>query len=152
MKVKRHEVILELIQKYDIQTQENLLERLKEEGFEVTQATISRDIRKLKLTKVATPLGYSKYIVMESVSQDNDDKYIRILKESYISMSVAQNLLVIKTASGMAMAFAAALDALKIKEIIGCIAGDDTIFCALKSQEEAFAVGQELEEIIRNKS
>lgn len=151
MKGKRQEVILELIQKYDIQTQENLLEKLKEEGFEVTQATISRDIRKLKLTKVATALGYSKYIVMEDGATEKGDKYIRILKESYISMSVAQNLLVIKTASGMAMAFAAALDAIEIEEIIGCIAGDDTIFCALKSREEAERVRLELERIINHK-
>ena len=119
MKRQRHEVVVDLINKYDIETQEELAAYLKEEGFEVTQATVSRDIRELKLSKIATGNGKQKYIILKNDDSHLGDKYIRVLRDGFVSMNMAQNILVIKTVSGMAMAVAAALDALKWKEILG---------------------------------
>ena len=132
MKLERHSKIVELIGKYEIETQEELADYLKEAGFRVTQATVSRDIRELKLTKVPGENNKQRYVVMQN-QESFSDKYIRILKDGYLSMDMAQNILVIKTVSGMAMAVAAALDAIHFYEIVGCIAGDDTIMCAVRS-------------------
>lgn len=119
-----------------METQEELAGRLREAGFAVTQATVSRDIRELKLSKISTGQGRQKYIVLEQGEEHKGDKYIRVLREGFLSMDMAQNILVIKTASGMAMAVAAALDALQIAEVVGCIAGDDTILVAVRTVEE----------------
>ena len=135
MKLERHSKIVELIGKYEIETQEELAERLKQAGYKVTQATVSRDIRELKLTKVQAENGRQRYMVMQNQTAFSD-KYIRILKDGYVSMDMAQNILVIKTVSGMAMAVAAALDALKFSEVVGCIAGDDTIMVAVRTVED----------------
>ena len=135
MKLERHSKIVELIGKYEIETQEELAERLKQAGYKVTQATVSRDIRELKLTKVQSENGRQRYMVMQNQTAFSD-KYIRILKDGYVSMDMAQNILVIKTVSGMAMAVAAALDALKFSEVVGCIAGDDTIMVAVRTVED----------------
>lgn len=140
MKKKRHGKIIELIQKYDVETQEELAGRLREAGFQVTQATVSRDIRELKLTKIPAGNGGQKYVVLKQDGRHMEDKYIRVLSDAYSSMAAAQNLLVIKTVSGMAMAVAAALDNLQFLEIIGCIAGDDTIFLATASEADAHAL------------
>ena len=129
MKVERHSKIVELIGKYEIGTQEELAQMLNEAGFNVTQATVSRDIRELKLTKVQAENGRQKYVVLESPRGTSAIKYIRILKDGFVSMDMAQNILVIKTVSGMAMAVAAALDAIHFNEIVGCIAGT-TPLCA----------------------
>ena len=140
MKRQRHEVVVDLINKYDIETQEELAAYLKEEGFEVTQATVSRDIRELKLSKIATGNGKQKYIILKNDDSHLGDKYIRVLRDGFVSMNMAQNILVIKTVQGMAMAVAAALDAMKFPEIVGCIAGDDTIMAAIKSTDETKVV------------
>lgn len=136
MKKSRQNKIIEIIQKVDIDTQEELANRLKNAGFDVTQATVSRDIRELKLTKVSVGGGRQKYVVLKQEEGHLGDKYIRVLRDGFSSMEMAQNILVIKTVSGMAMAVAAALDALKLPEIVGCIAGDDTIFVAVRTVEE----------------
>lgn len=133
MKINRHARILELIKDHEIGTQEELAEYLKQDGLIVTQATISRDIRQLHLTKVPAESGRQKYAVLQSDQSRMDEKYLRVLKDGYESMDSAGNILVIKTVSGMAMAVAAALDAMDWPEIAGCIAGDDTIFCAIHS-------------------
>lgn len=149
MKKNRHQQILEIIEQYDVETQDELAERLKEAGCAVTQATISRDIRALRLTKVPAGNGRQKYIALRSDDGPlMNDKYIRVLREGYVSMDMAQNILVIKTVSGMAMAVAAALDALKFPEIVGCIAGDDTIMAAVRSVEDTIAVMGKLREMI----
>ena len=127
MKVSRHAKIVELISQYDVETQEELAELLKKEGFKVTQATVSRDIRDLKLTKVQTESGKQKYVVLMPEGNAINEKYTRVLQEGFTSMDMAQNILVIKTVSGMAMAVAAAVDNMKWPEVVGCIAGDDTI-------------------------
>jgi len=147
LKDKRHRKIIELINKYDIETQEELASLLIREGFNVTQATVSRDIKELKLSKVASKNG-SKYVVGASKDFSDNSKYIRILKGGFISMDNGENIIVIKTVSGMAMAVAAALDALKFEEILGCIAGDDTIMCAAKNAQVAKEVINKLENII----
>lgn len=140
MKKTRHAKIIEMIQKHDVETQEELANYLREVGFAVTQATVSRDIRELKLSKIPTKSGKQKYIVLKQDDSHVDDKYIRVLRDGYVSMDMAQNILVVKTVSGMAMAVAAALDALKFPEIVGCIAGDDTIFVAVRSADKTQAL------------
>lgn len=148
MKVNRHAKIVELISKYNIETQEELADRLNRAGFQVTQATVSRDIRDLKLTKVPTDAGRQKYAVLQHEESGIGEKYMRILKDAYVSMDMAQNILVIKTVSGMAMAAAAAIDAMKWHEVVGCIAGDDTIMCAIRSVEETVEVMDKISKIV----
>ncbi len=140
MKQKRQDKMIELIERRTIETQEELAKLLKQAGFDVTQATVSRDIRELKLTKMPSQDGRQKYVVTNIKEDHMNDKYIRVLRDGYLSMDTAQNILVIKTVSGMAMAVAAAIDALKFEEIVGCIAGDDTIMAAGRSVEETKTV------------
>ena len=147
MKLERHSKIVELIGKYEIETQEELAEYLNQAGFAVTQATVSRDIRELKLTKVQSESGKQRYVVLQNQTSFSD-KYIRILRDGYMSMDMAQNILVIKTVSGMAMAVAAALDALHFSEIVGCIAGEDTIMCAVRSADDTILVMDKLKKLI----
>ena len=149
MKTKRQWKIIELITNYDIETQEELAAKLVENGFNVTQATISRDIRELNLTKIATKGGKQKYAVQSSSDIVSNSKYMRVLNDGIITMDTAGNILVVKTVSGMAMAVAAALDAMQIKEILGCIAGDDTIMCVVKHAEETDRVKEHIESFIR---
>ena len=116
-----------------------------------TQATISRDIRELKLTKVAIDLDRQKYIVLRSHNSEMNEKYARILRDSFVSMAKAQNILVVKTVPGMAMAAAAALDALQVDGIVGCIAGDDTIMCAIRTEKETDVVMEKLHRLTGDK-
>ena len=148
MKLERHSKIVELIGKYEIETQEELAEHLKQAGYKVTQATVSRDIRELKLTKVQSENGRQRYMVMQNQTAFSD-KYIRILKDGYVSMDMAQNILVIRTVPGMAMAVCAALDALKLDEIVGSIAGDDTIMCAVRTVKDTTIVMNKLKKLIK---
>lgn len=149
MKRERHEVVVDLITKYDIETQEELAAYLRREGFEVTQATVSRDIRELHLSKISAGNGRQKYVILQGKDTGLGDKYIRVLRDGYVSIAMAQNILVIKTVQGMAMAVAAAIDAMQFSEIVGCIAGDDTIFAAVKSVEDTRIVMEKLEEIVK---
>lgn len=148
MKSKRHVKILELIQKNDIETQEELSDYLEREGYHVTQATVSRDIRELKLTKVSLSNGRQKYVVLAENTEDMIQKYTRIFRDGFISMDMAQNILVIKTVSGMAMAVAAALDAMDCTEIVGSIAGDDTIMCAVRTVNDTVTLMDRLRKIV----
>jgi len=150
MKSARHRKIIELIEKYDIETQEELASRLNEAGFDVTQATVSRDIRQLQLTKITAEGARQKYAVIQNKDMAPSEKYIRILKDGFISMDTAGNLLVIKTVSGMAMAVGAAIDAMNFEEIIGCIAGDDTLMCAVKRAEYSTAIVEKIEDILNS--
>lgn len=148
MKKLRQSAILDMIRKADVDTQEDLAQMLRERGFKVTQATVSRDIRELKLSKVSVPGGKQKYVFMAEESPQMEDRYIRVLRDGFVGMETAQNLLVMRTASGMAMAVAAALDSLNLSEVVGCIAGDDTIFVAARSQEEASGLSEKLRELL----
>ena len=148
MKISRHAKIIELISQYDIETQEELAEYLNSAGFKVTQATVSRDIRDLKLTKVSVGGGKQKYIIHRQEEPEMSEKYMRVLRDGYVSMDMAQNILVIKTVSGMAMAVAAAVDAMRWDEVVGCIAGDDTIMCAIRTVEDTAAVMDKIRKIV----
>lgn len=147
MKLERHSKIVELIGRYEIETQEELSEYLHREGYNVTQATVSRDIRELKLSKIQTDSGRQKYAVFHPQTVFND-KYIRILQDSFLSMDMAQNILVLKTVSGMAMALAAALDALHFPEVVGCIAGDDTVMCAVRTVDDTIILMDKLKKLL----
>ncbi len=150
MKKSRHAKIVDLIEKYDVETQEELAELLKKAGFQVTQATVSRDIRELQLSKIPTGDGRQKYVVLRQDDSHLVDKYIRVLKDGLISMDMAQNILVIKTVSGMASAVAVAVDAMKFKEIVGSIAGDDTIMMAVRTVEETKVVMDKIHKMLGN--
>lgn len=151
MKGKRQNKIIELIRTHDVETQEELAELLAQAGFQVTQATVSRDIREMKLTKVSMGDKRQKYIVLQENESSMNERYVRVLREGFISMDMAQNILVINTVSGMAMAVAAALDAMQIQEIVGCIAGDDTIMCAIRTTEQTGWVMEQIGELLKTK-
>ncbi len=148
MKSGRQGKIIELITRNEVETQEELAELLAGAGYAVTQATVSRDIRELKLTKVVADSGKQKYVVHMPQEAGLDEKYVRILRDGFVSMAAAQNILVVKTVSGMAMAVAAAIDAIRIEGIVGCIAGDDTIMCAVRTSEETLAVQEKLSRLV----
>ena len=148
MKVNRHAKIIELINKHQIETQEELAAYLNQEGFKVTQATVSRDIRDLKLTKVPAEDGNQFYAVHQSGDGEMGEKYIRVLREGFLSMDMAQNILVIKTVTGMANAVCVAIDAMNWPEVVGSIAGDDTIMCAIRSVEDTIKVMDKIGKIV----
>ena len=148
MKIARHAKIIDLISRNDVETQEELADLLNGEGFRVTQATVSRDIRELKLTKISLNDGRQKYAVMQASRENMNEKYLRILKDGFLSMDMAQNILVVKTVSGMAMAVAASIDAMQWPEVAGCIAGDDTIMCANRSVDDMLLVMEKIRKIV----
>lgn len=150
MKSKRHVKILELIRKNDIETQEELSDYLEREGYRVTQATVSRDIRELKLTKVATSSGRQKYAALSENANEMTEKYTRVFQNGFVSMDMAMNILVVKTVPGMAMAVAAALDAMDCHEIVGSIAGDDTVMCAVRTVDETVTLMERLRRMVEN--
>lgn len=148
MKTNRQSKIIEIIQKNEVETQDELSALLEKDGFRVTQATVSRDIRELKLTKIPTAGGRQKYAVITDAPENLSKKYERVLREGFLSMDMAQNILVIKTVSGMASAVCAAIDAMKMREIVGSIAGDDTIMCAIRTVEDTYAVMKKIRRIV----
>lgn len=152
MKKLRQKKIIELVETYDVETQEELAEYLKQAGYQVTQATVSRDIRELKLSKLPSGSGRQKYVFVKQEEVEALDKYIRVLREGFVSMDMAQNILVIKTVSGMAMAVAAAVDTMKLKEIVGSIAGDDTIMMAVRTVEETRVLMDKIRNMLKTES
>ena len=148
MKTNRQSKIIEIIQKNEVETQDELSALLEKDGFRVTQATVSRDIRELKLTKIPTAGGRQKYAVITDAPENLSKKYERVLREGFLSMDMAQNILVIKTVSGMASAVCAAIDAMKMREIVGSIAGDDTIMCASRTVDDTYAVMKKIRRIV----
>ena len=137
MKKNRHDKIIEIINSHVVETQEQLASLLSEAGYEVTQATVSRDIRQMKLTKMVLEDGRQKYIYANADPKVMHDKYVHVLKAGYVNVDTAGNLIVVKTVPGMAMALATAIDALEVEHVVGCIAGDDTIFVAVKESKYA---------------
>ena len=137
MKNKRQEKIISLITRYEIETQEELIDMLYKEGFQVTQATVSRDIRELKLTKVLTGRGSYRYTVSSNNENGPSIKFNRALINSIISVDYAINNIVIKTYPGLATAVATGLDSIDSNDILGCVAGDDTIIMVVKSENSA---------------
>lgn len=148
MKTNRQSKIIEIIQKNEVETQDELSALLEKDGFRVTQATVSRDIRELKLTKIPTASGRQKYAVITNAPENLSKKYERVLRDGFLSMDMAQNILVIKTVSGMASAVCAAIDAMKMREIVGSIAGDDTIMCAIRTVDDTYAVMKKIRRIV----
>ena len=148
MKTGRQSKIIEIIQKNEVETQEELSEYLVREGYSVTQATVSRDIRELKLTKISMNNGRQKYAILNDASDDMSQKYARILRDGFVSMDMAQNILVIKTVSGMANAVCAALDSMQMQEIVGSIAGDDTIMMAVRTVEDTKSLMNQILQLV----
>ena len=148
MKNYRHQKIMEIIQREEVETQEELAQLLRECGFDVTQATVSRDIKQLNLKKAPSSSGRQCYAPSSSKETFDGNRLVGILKAGYVSMEAASNILVIKTVSGMAMAVAAAIDALGIPKMVGCIAGDDTIMCAIRTCDDVAEVMDMIEKLI----
>jgi len=144
MKSNRQRKILELVNRYHIETQDDLISRLMVEGFEVTQATVSRDIRELHLSKVLTSKGTYRYTAPKKDEAAGGGKFNRALVDSIVSVAHAQNLVVIKTYPGLAAAVAAGVDGLAIAEILGSVAGDDTILVATTSSDSAKSISERL--------
>jgi len=150
MKNRRHTKIIEIISKYQVETQEELLDLLRQSGFDVTQATVSRDIRELKLVKTATEGGGYQY----SFSVEKNDnaillKYATILRQAILRADYAINIVVVKTYSGMAQAAAAAIDNMGWSEVVGSVAGDDTILLVARNEEKAAVLCRKFNELIR---
>ncbi len=141
---ERQRKILELTQKGGISTQEELAEKLKQAGFAVTQATISRDLRDLRLGRVADREGRFRYAPLQRDDADMNARYGRVFREACVSAQAAQNILVAHTVPGMAMAVGAALDAMQLQEIVGCIAGDDTLFAVTRTPGESEKLAEKL--------
>lgn len=138
MRIKRQNAILRLITEKSIETQQELTQELCEMGFDVTQATVSRDIKELRIVKRLNEMG--RYVYAQSgINSDNDmnDRFLVIFEKSVVSIEYAVNNIVIKTLSGMAQAAGAALDAMDFPEVVGTIAGDDTIIMVVRSEESA---------------
>ncbi len=148
MKVKRHNKILEIIENYNIETQEELIDKLKLAGFDVTQATISRDIRELKLLKQMSDMGTYKYVVPKTSTGENQHVYSRAIANSIKSVEFALNDIVVKTYPGMAQAVAAGVDSLHEMDILGCVAGDDCIIIVTRSAESAEVIARRITNLI----
>ena len=147
MKNARQQKILELIEKYEINTQEALIDKLKESGFEATQTTISRDINHLKLLKAITPAGSYRYILPKVTSGKDGSSVGSALAGAVERIVEAQNIVVIKTMPGMANAVAVGVDSLAREEILGSVAGDDTILIVVKNNEIAALLAQKLKSV-----
>lgn len=150
MKSKRQALILDIIKKHDVETQEELIDRLSDEGFSATQATVSRDIREMKLLKVNSESGKYKYTVPESSSSEEQSIGLSAFASSVKTVENASNIVVIKTFPGMANAVAACLDTMHSLGIVGCVAGDDTIFAATHSADEAYSAVDRIKFILKS--
>jgi transcriptional regulator of arginine metabolism len=149
MKYNRHAKILEIIDRFEIETQEELAEKLREHGMEVTQATVSRDIKELRLVKVMKIDGKYKYSSVIHTDNVTSNKLLKVFSESYVRSDYANNIVVVKTLPGMAQAAASALDSLKLDEILGTIAGDDTIMVVCRAEKIAEELVEKLKKLSR---
>jgi len=150
MKIKRHNKILEIIENYNIETQEELIEKLRLAGFDVTQATVSRDIRELKLLKQMSDVGSYKYVVPKNGTNENYHVYSRAIASSIKSVEASFNNIVIKTYPGMAQAVAAGVDSLHEGDILGCVAGDDCIIIVIRDPEAAVDIASRIRKLINS--
>ena len=146
MKTVRQVAILDIIEKQEIETQEELASALNARGIRVTQATVSRDIKELRLLKVLTPSGKYKYATGDQADNNLTDRFIRMLAESLLSVSSANNLIVVKTLSGSANVAAEALDSMHWPEVLGTLAGDNTVLLIIRSNEETITVTSRIRE------
>lgn len=137
MKNARQTAILSLIEQYDIETQEELAGKLRDRGIVVTQATVSRDIKELRLLKVLSGKGGYKYATADKAEHGLTDRFVRMFKESVLSIAYANNIIVIKTLSGSANVAAEAIDSMRLPEILGTMAGDNTVLAIVQNEREA---------------
>lgn len=149
MKTVRQVAILDIIEKQEIETQEELASALNARGIRVTQATVSRDIKELRLLKVLTPSGKYKYATGDQADNNLTDRFIRMLAESLLSVSAANNLIVVKTLSGSANVAAEALDSMHWPEVLGTLAGDNTVLLIIRSNEETLTVTSRIREMMK---
>lgn len=149
MKRIRQEKMLELISKYEIDTQDELIDRLRESGFEVTQATVSRDIRELNISKMTTGKGTYRYVLPKHTAPAYNMKFNSALIDALISIDYACNIIVLKTHAGLANALAVGIDAMHLDDILGCVAGDDTIMLVSRSEESARQIANRLRDMIK---
>ncbi len=149
MKTNRQKKILEIVNRFHVETQDDLIERLMAEGFTVTQATVSRDIRELQLTKVLTGKGTYRYVPPKKEDMVAGLKFNAALVDSIISVEYALNLIVIKTYPGLAQAVAAGVDSLALAEVLGCVAGDDTIMIATRNENSAKSISERLRTLMK---
>ena len=149
MKTVRQVAILDIIEKQEIETQEELASALNARGIRVTQATVSRDIKELRLLKVLTPSGKYNYATGDQADNNLTDRFIRMLAESLLSVSSANNLIVVKTLSGSANVAAEALDSMHWPEVLGTLAGDNTVLLIIRSNEETITVTSRLREMMK---
>lgn len=151
MKSKRQDKILELISEFEIETQEELIFYLNKYGFEATQATISRDIRELKLTKIVGSTGNYRYAAHNREAQHNSSpKFNGVLVDSITKVSYANNIIVLKTFPGLANAIGSGIDAIHSPDILGCVAGDDTVIIVLKTENAAKETSEKLKQMMRS--
>lgn len=148
MKARRHSKILELIQEDSIDTQEELLRRLRDEGFDVTQATVSRDIKELRLVKTLSDSGKYRYTTGKKESSDISAKFYTLFSNSVLKLDFAGNIVVVKCINGMAQGVCAAMDSIHWDTIVGTLAGDDTIFIVVRSESNAISLVSELKKLI----
>ena len=149
MKTVRQVTILDIIEKNEIETQEELADALRQRGIQVTQATVSRDIKELRLLKVLTPMGTYKYATADKAENGLTDRFIRMLAESVLSVAASANMIVIKTLSGSASVAADALDSFHWPEVLGTIAGDNTIFMVVRTLDEVQTVVDRIQEMMK---
>lgn len=149
MKGNRQKKILEIITRYHIETQDDLIEHLLMEGFSVTQATVSRDIRELQLNKVMTGKGSYRYVAPKKEEMVAGMKINAALVDSIINVDYAQNLVVVHTLPGLAQAVAAGIDNLKLAEVLGCVAGDDTILVAARNESAAKSISERIHVLMK---
>ena len=149
MKTVRQVTILDIIEKNEIETQEELADALRQRGIQVTQATVSRDIKELRLLKVLTPMGTYKYATADKAENGLTDRFIRMLAESVLSVAASANMIVIKTLSGSASVAAEALDSFHWTEVLGTIAGDNTIFMVVRTLDEVQTVVDRIQEMMK---
>ena len=149
MKQTRQTMILDIINKNDISTQEELAEELKRRNIVATQATISRDIKELRLIKTQGAIGMYRYALMERAEDSMEERWMRLFSESVLNITAANNLIVLHTVNGTASAAAGAIDKLRWDEIIGTIAGDDTILVIARSNEDVPSVMARFRQMMR---
>ncbi len=150
MKKNRQEKMLDLISKYEIDTQDELIARLRENGYDVTQATISRDIKELKISKMTTGKGTYRYVLPKQMERSAGMKFNAALVDSIVKVDSACNIVVIHTYPGLANAVAVGIDSMNLQQLLGCVAGDDTIMIAARDEECAKALADIFHDLMKN--
>ena len=150
MKTKRHAKILEIIQAHSVETQDELLRWLREEGYTVTQATVSRDIKELRLIKTLGNDGRYRYSTVRQENENMSAKFHSLFSDAVLTIHYAGNIVVIKCLSGMAQAVCAAMDSMHWDTIVGTLAGDDTFICIVKDEEQAIDLTTELKKLLNH--